>query len=187
MLAVRGYLSAKALSDNGYKSTSVVGDPALILPLIISKSEETINELGIIPHWSETDEFMRKFHDKNIISLKTDDIADVVKRITSCRYILSTSLHGVIVAHAYGVPAIWIQNGYIDTDGFKFYDYFSAVEISKYDGFRDFEKLLNDNDALHQFFNEHKAISLPKSNVVSQIVKNLLDVAPFNVKKKYRQ
>ena len=36
-----------------------------------------------------------------------DDVEKVLVDMFSCNKILSTSLHGIIVAQAYGIPALW--------------------------------------------------------------------------------
>ena len=48
---------------------------------------------------------------------------------TNFRIILSSSLHGLILSDAYGIPNLWISvsNNIIGGD-FKFLDYFSGVE-----------------------------------------------------------
>ena len=57
-------------------------------------------------------------------------VEEVVDRIVSCSLVASSSLHGIILSHAYGVPAVWI--GYRDLpsgDGSKFHDYFLSVGV----------------------------------------------------------
>jgi hypothetical protein len=55
-------------------------------------------------------------------------VEKVVADITSCDCIFSSSLHGLIVAHAYGIPAVWIRpGGPIMGDDVKFHDYFASV------------------------------------------------------------
>lgn len=90
------------------------------------------------------------------MNLKTKDIEFVVDEIISCEYILSTSLHGVIVAQAYDIPTLWIKHNDINTDGIKFYDYFDSVGIKPYDGFEDYESLINDYESA---FVKHANIS----------------------------
>jgi hypothetical protein len=43
---------------------------------------------------------------------------------------VSSSLHGIIVAHAYGVPARWVRWRHDSGDGIKYLDYFQSVQDS---------------------------------------------------------
>lgn len=183
--AVRGKLTDQKLQDLGFPSCSVYGDPALLLPLVIPPAVKKEYKLGIIPHWTEADAFIKKFGDKyKIIDLRSDDVIDVVNQITSCEYVLSTSLHGVIVSHAYGIPALWIKEGYIHTDGFKFKDYFSSVNIPFYDGFENVEKLFENEEAwLKLFSNNEDKIKL--NTDLNKLQQNLLKAAPFPIKKEF--
>jgi pyruvyltransferase len=58
----------------------------------------------------------------------------VIRDLMSCRAIASSSLHGLILADAYGLPNAWLDS---DAGGggsrpgggeFKFYDYFASVD-----------------------------------------------------------
>lgn len=80
-----------------------------------------------------------------MIDLKTSNIEDVLNQMLSCEQIISTSLHGVIVGHAYGIPTIWIKHNDIDTDGFKFKDYFDSVGIKLYNGFTNFDEIIENH------------------------------------------
>src|SRR5699024_10245514 len=57
----------------------------------------------------------------------------VVAQIANASSIVSTSLHGLIIAQAYGVPWIWLR--VIDQEliggDFKFKDFFSTVDESR--------------------------------------------------------
>lgn len=58
------------------------------------------------------------------------DFRDVVDSIANSRAVVSTSLHGLIVAQAYGIPWIWLN--VVDEplwgSEFKFEDFFSTVD-----------------------------------------------------------
>jgi len=186
VFAVRGPFTAKRLVKEGFPKCEIYGDPALLLPLWKQPVLQKKHKLGIIPHWKETDKFIESYGDRyKIIDLRTKDVDKVLEDITSCNYILSTSLHGLIVPHAYNIPALWIKDGFIDTDGFKFSDYFASVEIPDYNGFTDINDILTSESSWKNLFNEHIEKSLINVSL-SDIQKGLIRVAPFPVKKKYK-
>lgn len=184
VFAVRGKYSEQMLRQQGFVVNGIYGDPALLLPLVYKGKKEQKRKLGIIPHHSEYASFKNRFADQFVINLKRDDIESVIDDIISCEYVLSTSLHGVIVAHAYGIPALWIKEGNINTDGIKFRDYFSSVGIEEYDGslFK-FENFILDE--LKKIPENIKELMLPKVNLL-QIQRSLLNVAPFDLAAAYR-
>ena len=64
--------------------------------------------------------------DKNrfIIDVKQDPLK-TIDEICSCDMIVSSSLHGIIIAEAYGIDAVWIKlSDKIIGGRFKFNDYF---------------------------------------------------------------
>ena len=53
---------------------------------------------------------------------------DVIDKICSCQYILSESLHGLIVAETYGIPNVWVD--FMDHPEyweFKFQDFYESI------------------------------------------------------------
>lgn len=189
--AVRGEYTNNKIISMGYSGCCVFGDPALLLPLVYEptppqkKNVKNI-QIGIVPHFSEVDYFIKQYGLKyTVIDLRTFEVEKVIDEINSCQYVLSSSLHGIIVAHAYHIPCIWIQKGYIHTDGIKFYDYFSSVNIPIYEGFTDIEDILSDLSSCLNFFERYSSIALPHKSLV-EIQQDLLDVAPFPVKQEYR-
>lgn len=185
--AVRGPYTAQRLVDQGYNKCDVFGDPALLLPLWIENNPLKKYNISIIPHWKETEKFMSKYGDRyNIIDLRSKDVESITKEIISSEYILSTSLHGLIVGHAYGIPSLWIKDGYIESDGFKFYDYFSSVNIEEYDGFDDIDEILKSNDNWRALFENNTDKSI-FTKPLKKIQQDLIRVAPFSVLEKYKK
>lgn len=185
ILAVRGPLTADRLVKQGFPACEVYGDPAVLLPLWLKAASEKRYRIGIVPHWKECSYFLEHYQDQyKVIDLRTRDIPRVVEEITSCDYILSTSLHGLVVAHAYQIPALWIRKGDIETDGFKFADYFSSVGIEPYPAFEYSERDLTTESECLALFQAHKDKSLTKQSL-PLIQKQLLQVAPFPLKRKY--
>ncbi|MBF9149655.1 polysaccharide pyruvyl transferase family protein [Novosphingobium jiangmenense] len=130
--AVRGWLSNERLKKAGLPAPDVVGDAALLLPRLYKPKRELERKaLGVIPHCFEWDEeFYRKtrdWEDARVIDI-CGGIEEVIEQIVACDRIISSSLHGIICADAYGVPAIWLHASDKPVgDGFKFRDYFSSV------------------------------------------------------------
>lgn len=184
--ALRGKLSNQMLRTQGYYGTEVFGDPALLLPLFISPSNTKAFKVSFVPHFSEYNKILELCKGKyNVIDLHGTTIEEVVKQITSSEYVLSTSLHGIIVAHAYGIPALWVKYGYIETDGTKFYDYFSSVDIPKYEGgdMRDLHLELGEFSIIDTLFRKYKTESLPVKKI-GDVQKGLIESFPYKVKDK---
>lgn len=133
VLAVRGKLTRKYLLDQGVSCPEIYGDPALLLPFLYKPYENKKFKLGIIPHISDLSHPSLKtmVEDLNAHIIRFDSYKDwksVIDEICSCEYILSSSLHGLIISDAYHIPNLWIGigNGLIGGE-FKFHDYFSSV------------------------------------------------------------
>lgn len=182
ILAVRGYETINRLKELNVKVPNVVGDPALLLPLVYKPNINKRYKYGIIAHIKDYENVKTQVQNNNclIIDLKTDNIEKIIDQILSCEIILSSSLHGLIVSHAYLVPAIWIKFGEIGTDGFKFIDYFSSVNIPYYQPI-DGNKIDFNNINICSIYNKYM---LGKN--LKNIQCNLLSCAPFPIKSIYR-
>lgn len=129
-LAVRGPKTRDAIVENGGVAPTVLGDPALALPLFHDRRIEKVHDFGIVPHYVDEAEIRERFPTEKIISPLTADPLSVVDEIRSCRMIASSSLHGIVVAHAYGVPAGWMRfSDRLSGDDVKFEDYAGGVGI----------------------------------------------------------
>lgn len=126
---VRGPYSREKIISGGGKCQAVYGDPALMLPLICNESTKEY-DIGLIPHYSQYDRVVKEYPKSFVIDLRNDDPLYTAKQITKCRAVLSSSLHGIICAHAYGIPAAWVSfDSKIKGDGIKFKDYYSSVGL----------------------------------------------------------
>ncbi len=132
--AVRGPITRDYLINNGVDCPEVYGDPALLLPLYYKpKNVVKKHKVGIVPHHMDFD--YKKELDEllgdgcHVISMiNYDKWTDVIDDICSCEYILSNSLHGLIVADAYGVKNLFCEFVHHHTNQEKFEDYFLSVK-----------------------------------------------------------
>jgi pyruvyltransferase len=128
--AVRGHLTRNILLSQGYACPEVYGDPALLYPRFYKSKSKKRYKLGIIPHYFDKKLIPSDFQDDPdvlIIDIQSG-IHRVIDQICSCRKVVSSSLHGIIAADAYGVPSKWLElSDNVSGNGFKFYDYFSSV------------------------------------------------------------
>lgn len=135
--AVRGHLTGEALKAQNHPFNEVYGDPAMLLPRLFTPSITQKFDVGIIPHYVDTaivydglalTPTQLLTNGIKIIDIQ-QDIESVIKDILSCRRILSSSLHGLIVSNAYKIPNAWVKfSNLLGGDDTKFYDYFSTVD-----------------------------------------------------------
>lgn len=127
---VRGPLTRKRVIECGGSCPEIYGDPALLLPLFVDESEKKY-DVGIVPHYVDYEFVKENYPNYRVIDLITDDPIKTARGITECRTIISSSLHGIICAHAYGIPAAWVKfsNG-LAGDGIKFDDYYQSVGLT---------------------------------------------------------
>lgn len=179
--AVRGKLSREKLPTK-YRDVPI-GDPAILLPLIYpGKKGTNPNKIVIIPHYYDYDDLFKRFSNRyDFLDVRTTDVGGFINKLLNYDYVLSTSLHGLIISHSYGIRAIWIHNGDIGTDSFKFHDYFSSVEIPKYDGFRDLNTILENESSWLSFFQMYKRYSLPQIDIRS-LQNGLIKSFPYKAK-----
>lgn len=136
-IMTRGYLSRQLLLDSGFNVESdVCGDPALLMPLLYDNRKEQIpGRVGIIPHVSEVEAVKKLLSENNqfeVIDFRTKDINNTIDKMLCCTFVYSSSLHGLILSHAYGIPCLWFQVHSFSGGDFKFNDHFSAVGITPY-------------------------------------------------------
>lgn len=135
VLAVRGPLTRKYLLSQGVACPEVYGDPGLLMPMMYPCKKEKKYKIGIIPHFLDYNlpnvkELKRKHGDICIIKLWGGELQTIIDKMNECEIIASSSLHGLIISDAYGIPNVWIRlsNEKSGSGGdFKYQDYFASV------------------------------------------------------------
>ncbi|WP_209371725.1 polysaccharide pyruvyl transferase family protein [Brevibacterium renqingii] len=134
--AVRGERTRSELTTRlGWDVPATLGDPALLLPTYFTpySRSESSKLPALVPHYAHR-KLLPENREEN--GFETVDVRKppevVVAQIANASSIVSTSLHGLIIAQAYGVPWIWLRitDQELIGEDFKFEDFFSTVEKS---------------------------------------------------------
>lgn len=122
--AVRGPLTASVLSNNGFDCPKVYGDPAILMPLFYQPNiNKQPGKVLIIPHFSKVDKYSQEF--ENVIDTRTNKWEWFIDEIVSAEKVISSSLHGIILAESYGIPTVMLND--YPGDRFKYDDYYQST------------------------------------------------------------
>lgn len=176
---VRGPQTRDFLLKLGYNCPEVYGDPALLLPKYYHPQVEKRYKIGVVPHYHDYKTAVAFFGDKpgiKVIDLLTMNVEEVTRQILSCENIISSSLHGLIVAHAYQIPVLWVKfSDKIFGNGIKYVDYFESLKLPVYEAeFIEIGKTVVELIELMQ-----EKILLPEPQQIEKIQKDLLESCPF--------
>ena len=132
-LSVRGPHTYNQLKLRKIKCPPVFGDPALLMPKIYAPLVDKTYEYGIFAHYVDTEQVTKWYGNDDsvlIIDPLNADPLKVIDQVLKCRHIISSSLHGIIIAHAYDIPATWVKHSdKLNGDGIKFQDHFDSVGL----------------------------------------------------------
>lgn len=129
VLAVRGPLTRERI---GAAADVALGDPGILVARHVRRPAVRW-DVGLVPHGHHRahEEFLSLAADAGrsvrVINVHAP-AARVVREIASCRRIVTTSLHGLVTADAFGIPALWTMLEPALTGGdFKFRDYEAVI------------------------------------------------------------
>lgn len=127
---VRGPRTRARVLEVGGVCPEIYGDPGLLLPYFCKESKKEF-DIGIVPHFVDYNIVKNRYPNHKIIDVINSNPLEVAKEISKCRYIISSSLHGIIAAHSYGIPAAWVKfSDNLHGDGIKFIDYYESVNLT---------------------------------------------------------
>ncbi len=137
---MRGYLTLERLTGIPQNSYTTIGDPGLLASELYPAEHRGKYEVGVLPHWSDYTLYQNELERAEaagepdpILIAPSWPTSKVIKLIGSCRHIVSSSLHGIIVADSFALPRRAERFPNIDKPyeggDFKFHDYSSALKI----------------------------------------------------------
>jgi pyruvyltransferase len=155
---IRGPLSAEQC---GAKKV-FYGDPGILASRVYSSLRKITKkyELGILPHSQDYDK-IKDLDLENVIIINPRLKSRVVaEKISKCKNIASSSLHGLIFSDSFEIPNIHILLSNRVTGGdHKFKDYYKAFDLN------------------------HKFIDLRNRNITDSVMKKILENCTINIEK----
>ena len=128
--AVRGLITANRLAHQTGKTVSALGDPGLLMPRFYKPEIAKSHKVGICPHYLHQQEVAAWLADRTDVKFLNvfDHPEKFVDDLCGCEAVYSSSLHGLVLSDAYGIPSQWFTGtARLGGDGTKFHDHFTAL------------------------------------------------------------
>ncbi|MBA0049508.1 hypothetical protein E0L36_00835 [Streptomyces sp. AJS327] len=116
--ALRGRITARTLGAD-----VPLGDPGLLVSRLW-KRPPVRYRLGVVPHYVDR----RTFAWADRVIDVTRPVSEVIEEIGSCAAIATSSLHGLITAQSWGIPAVRLPNDLVVGGDLKWIDHVSALD-----------------------------------------------------------
>lgn len=161
------------------KETVLLGDPGLLCHMLVRQAKKRY-VLGIVPHWSELQHplvsgLAAQSPDVCIVDV-TEPVQNVIDQTAQCEFILSSAMHGLVLADALEIPNHWLRlnTGIEDQAGmpeFKYRDYYSVFGMADMQPVR-----LTPHDTIETLLAQIPAHHRPGLRALQR---NLIDAFPF--------
>lgn len=168
--AVRGPCTKNVLQKNRIKCPEIYGDPAILLPLYYKPKVKKKWKYSLILHHNcklRNSDDIKKLG-IHYIEILTTDYKFFIEEILASEYIVSSALHGIILAESYSIPTIFLREN-LNQD-LKYDDWYFSTERYKYKYITDIGKISKD------FANY-----IPN---LAKMQKNLIKTFPYDLWKK---
>ena len=158
--AVRGPKTRQELLKAGKKCPKIYGDPAILLPYVFTpKKTYKKYKYTLIFNYDFADFKIPDIPELHILNILTKDYENFITDIVQSELIISSSLHGIILAETYGVKAILLSNERMDM--FKYKDWYYSTNRKTITVAHSIEEAIN-----------IRAMALPDlSNMQKQLIK----------------
>lgn len=164
-----GYILDKIGGDEYTNQTFQYGDRGLLLPSLFNlRRRKESSRICFVAHKNDLGHKFLRNPPTNVHVISCHQHWESeVEQIRSCGHVASSSLHGVIVADALGIPRLWFQfndTRTVESEGsFKYLDYFKTIGQTE-----DIEPIRNSSEINNT---ENYAKGLDPSELAAAIVK----------------
>ena len=131
--AVRGKLTASTIRN---RHVEALGDPGLLSDILLPERKIAKKfRIGVVPHYVDQQhpaiiEFLKQ-PGVTFIDIFSETI-DFLEQVAQCEIILSSSLHGLIIADALQIPNGWLKlSQRVRGNDYKFADYYSVFGLEE--------------------------------------------------------
>jgi len=148
--AVRGPRTRAFLMAKGIDVPEVYGDPGLLLPRFytVRPVPALCNSIAVVPNLSQLDRYAHLPRAADVIAANDPPLHEdtygaasaphfvlvspidpwplVVDRLCACKAVVSSSLHGLVIADAYDRPNVWLNEHTLPEGEHKMHDYFES-------------------------------------------------------------
>ena len=121
VLALRGKLSSALVTG---ARVEVFGDPGLLADGLVKPDRQEY--VAIVPHWKDQERMLALYPGCRFVDVMGDPWR-ALQAIADAGRVVSSSLHGIVLADAFGIPRTWEWFDGVQGRGFKFRDYGSVV------------------------------------------------------------
>lgn len=132
---LRGKKTHTALRNAGVNIKDIpLGDPLFLASSIfgVNRSAESQSRIGIMPHYADrlSPLIRRLTKQSGVVDLNvSENPINLLNKIATCDYVISTCLHGLILAESLGIPSLWVKTGKVFAGAdYEFSDWFSICQ-----------------------------------------------------------
>ncbi len=129
---IRGQISRHQILLAGNGCPPLYGEPAHVLPKFYSPILPQKFKIGIVLNTRNEWLLVKKKYaadpEVNIINIQSGDIESIINQLLSCKSVLSNSLDGIALCHAYEIPVRQIIYSRLLYKEIEFADYYSSLD-----------------------------------------------------------
>ena len=110
-----------------------MGDPGLLAPILLEGSKiKKKHRIGLVPHVADVGNAavneIASALSAIVVDLRNADIVETTRTIAACDYVVSSSLHGLVIADAFSIPSVHVRitSGVVGGN-WKFHDYYESL------------------------------------------------------------
>ena len=143
--SVRGPYTAQFLKEHFQMDVpDIYGDPALLFPYFFpefKKKKNPTREYSILLHYTDAKAFP-KGNFENVMDTHLPWY-EIIEQILDSKFVISSALHGIVIAEAYGIPARMLRLSESPHNNIlKYHDYYSGTGRSSFQFARSVEEAL---------------------------------------------